>query len=58
MFDTSKIKRFELMDLLDRTLTIKKLASDEDWYVIVAIDIKTGECFVLTCQPTHTNKQN
>lgn len=42
----SVIKTFELEDLIGRNIVITNL-SGEDFYVVVAADINTGELFLL-----------
>ena len=47
MFNISKVKRFELTDLVGRTLMVEKLSSNEH-ELIMAFDVKTNESFVLS----------
>lgn len=48
MFGDTKVKTFELKDLVERTVMIRSFSSKEGM-VILAIDTSSGELFVLEC---------
>lgn len=51
MFDMSRIKRFDLCDLVGRTLRVEKF-SIEGAELIIAFDLKTNEAFIIDSKST------
>lgn len=50
VFDALQINTFKLEDLFDRVLSVNAFQSD-DGKIVNAVDMRTGEIFVLKCVP-------